>query len=134
METIRNLLRIKLIRILMLLALVSGISVFSYGGCDDDDDNDDCFVVDDLDLGIADNAEDCDSIADQFNCFDGIFDPQSFDCDGDDCVVCEGGSCDLDFEVASNAECGILEVQFDCDDSFLAGANCSLDDCFLCQP
>jgi len=133
MQTIRNLLRVKLIRILMLFVLISGISVFLYGGCNDDD-NDDCRVVDDLDLGIADDAEDCDSIADQFNCFDGIFDPQSFDCDGDDCVVCEDGSCDLDFKVASNAECGILEVQFDCDDSFLADADCSLDDCLLCQP
>lgn len=133
MENIQNLLGIRLIRLLMLFILVSGISVFMYGGCDDDDD-DDCFVVDDLDLGIADDADDCDSLADQFNCFDGIFDPLSLDCDGDDCVVCEGGSCDLDFKVTSNDECNILEVQFDCDDSILIGADCSLDDCFLCQP
>lgn len=135
MEKMRwKLLRNKFVRLFMLFFLVLGVSFFMYGGCGSSD-GEVCFFVDPLDLGIADNGAQCDLIAQDFDCFDGIFDPDTFDCVGDNCTVCEDGTCNLAFETNPiEAECDALQDQFDCDESILVGIDCSLGDCNLCPP
>jgi len=133
MEKMRwKLLRSKFARLVMLFFLVLGLSFFMYGGCDNNGEV--CFFDVNLILGIADDAPDCISLAEDFDCIGFAFDPATGDCDGIDCGVCEDGTCNLPFEAPNGAVCDVLASQFECDEAVFIGIDCSLGDCNLCQP